>query len=192
MKTNIQTYIKNYLNCSDSDLKGIDDYFDKKTFPKKTILLREGEVCKLEGFILSGCVKSYLIDKNGFEVVLTFATENWWACDIVSFQEQKPSRMYIETIEDTEMLILTPKTKEEVLEKYPKLERMFRLIVQRHLQTYQERLFGNIALTAEERYDIFLKKYPGLSQRIPQHQIASYLGISAEFLSRIRGRKLKA
>ena len=64
MKTNIQTYINNYLNCSDSDLKGIDDYFDKKTFPKKTILLREGEVCKLEGFILSGCVKSYLIQKS--------------------------------------------------------------------------------------------------------------------------------
>ncbi len=99
--------------------------------------------------------------------------------------------MFIETIEDCEILVLTPTSKAILLEKYPVLEKMFRLLVQRHLSSYQERLFGNIALTAEQRYDEFLKKYPALPQRVPQHYIASYLGISPEFLSRLRKRKLK-
>lgn len=191
MTNGIKPYISNYLQLPEAVLDDIESFFEKKTFPKKTILLREGEICKFEAFILIGCIKTYFINKDGFEVILTFATENWWISDVASFQDQKPSNMFIETIEDTELLMLTPKTKEILLEKYPALEKMFRLMMQRHLHSYQERLFENIALSADERYANFLKKYPALPQRIPQHLIASYLGISAEFLSRLRSRKLK-
>ncbi|MEI6312778.1 MAG: Crp/Fnr family transcriptional regulator [Bacteroidota bacterium] len=187
----LEKYIRNCINISDTDLEKIDSLFEKKNYPKKTILLRDGEICKEESFIIKGCIKTYFIDKEGQEVILTFSTENWWVSDIYSFQEQTPSKMFIETIEDTELLLLTPSNKEKLLQTFPALEKMFRLMVQRHLHSYQERLFGNIALSAEERYEQFLQKYPALPQRISQHLIASYLGISAEFLSRLRTRKAK-
>lgn len=190
MPNEIQDYLKHCLTLSENEVGEVIDCFEKKVYPKKTILLRDGEICKFEAFILKGCIKTYFIDKDGFEIILTFATENWWVSDIASFQEQTPSKMFIETIEDCELLILTPASKQLLLEKKPSLEKMFRLMVQRHLSTYQERLFGNIALSAEDRYEIFLNKYPSLPQRIPQHLIASYLGISPEFLSRLRKRKL--
>lgn len=191
MLSEIEKYITQCVQLTDNELKNVEALFEHKTYPKRTILLQHGEICKFEAFIIKGCIKTYFIDANGFEVILTFATENWWVSDISSFQEQLPSKMFIETIEETEVLQLTPQSKEKLLNTYPALEKMFRLMVQRHLYAYQERLFGNIALTAEERYQIFLKKFPALPQRIPQHLIASYLGISPEFLSRLRKRKSK-
>ncbi len=187
----LRTYIKHCVSISEEELDAIESMFEKKVIPKKTVLLRNGEICKFEAFILKGCIKTYYINKEGVEVILTFSTEEWWISDVTSFQEQTPSKMFIETIEDSELLMLTPQSKAILLEKHPILEKMFRLLVQRHLSSYQERLFGNIALSAEERYDEFLKKYPALPQRIPQHYIASYLGISPKFLSRLRKRKLK-
>ena len=182
-------HIKKYFPDKEMINDDISAYFTFKKYPKKHMLLRAGEVCRFEAFILKGCIKSYFIDKEGQEIILTFATENWWVSDIASFQDQSPSRMWIETMEDCELLIIKPENKEALLQHFPFLERMFRLLVQRHLAAYQERLFGNIALTAEERYDEFLKKFPALPVRVPQHQIAAYLGISPESLSRLRNKK---
>ncbi|MBK8620869.1 MAG: Crp/Fnr family transcriptional regulator [Saprospiraceae bacterium] len=182
-------HITKFINISSEECENIISFFTLKKFAKKTILLHAGEVCRFEAFVIKGCLKTYFIDKNGFEVILTFATENWWVSDIASFQQEKPSQMWIETIEDCEMLMINQADKERLLSTYPVLEKMFRLLVQRHLVTYQERLFGNIALTAKERYEVFLHKYPALPQRIPQHLIASYLGVSPEFLSRLRNKK---
>ncbi|MFZ4544103.1 MAG: Crp/Fnr family transcriptional regulator [Saprospiraceae bacterium] len=186
------TLIKYFTSCitlNSIEIETLKQSFTLKKVPKKTFLLREGEVCQSEAFVVKGCLKSYFIDQNGFEVILTFAVENWWVSDIASFQDQKPSKMFIETLEDCELLLLTPSSKEELLNKLPKLERVFRIMVQRHLAGYQERLFSNIALSAPERYTIFLQKYPDISQRVPQHLIASYLGISPEFLSKIRSKR---
>ena len=191
MYTEINQYLNTCVPLNDEQLTFVNDHLQKKTFAKKTFILQQGEVCQFEAFIVKGLVKTYFIDQNGFEFILTFACENWWVSDIISFHEHTPSKMYIETIEDTELLILTPEAKETILNKIPSIERMFRLMVQRHLGSYQNRLFNNIALTAEERYHLFLEKYPSISQRISQYQIASYLGISPEFLSRIRTRKIK-
>lgn len=191
MYTAIHQYLATCVQLSAEQLAFFDQSLNFKSVPKKTLMLREGEICTFEAFILQGCVKTYFLDQHGSEVILTFATENWWISDLISFYEQKPSKMFIETLEDTQLLFFTPQTKARVLEHLPALERVFRLMVQRHLATYQERLFNNLALTAEERYLHFLEKYPELPNRIPQHLIATYLGITAEFLSRIRRRKLK-
>lgn len=191
MRTELKDYINRFITLSEQEFREVVGFFEKKVVPKKTILLKAGDICKLEAFVVKGCMKTYFLDKKDREVILTFAIENWWVSDVVSFQQQTRSKMYIETIEDTELLILDPDSKEKLLTKYPALEKLFRLILQRHLYSYQERLFGNIALTAEERYTNFLENYPSLPQRIPQQLIASYLGVSAEFLSRIRSNKLK-
>lgn len=188
--TSLIDYINQCVSLRAEDQESVLSYFQSVTHLKKKIILHAGDICRFEAFIIRGCIKTYFIDADGAEVILTFGTESWWVSDIASFHDQVPSTMFIETIEESELLVLSHKSKEDLLTAFPALEKMFRLMVQRHLSSYQERLFGTIALTAEERYDIFLDKYPDLPQRIPQHLIASYLGISPEFLSRLRRRKL--
>jgi CRP/FNR family cyclic AMP-dependent transcriptional regulator len=165
-------------------------YFNSILVPrqvqKKELLLSEGSVCNFEAYINKGCIRSYYIDENGVEVTLQFAIEDWWVSDIASFHERTPSKMFIEALEDCSLLLLSPATKEALLQKLPKFERVFRLMVQRNLASLQNRLFKTISNSAQERYLDFLKTYPTVPQRVAQHYIASYLGISPEFLSKVR------
>lgn len=190
MYEQINHNVSQCLAFSPEELEIFNALLKPKNAPKKTFLLKQGEICEFEAYIVKGCIKTYYIDSNGFEVILTFGIEDWWVSDITSFHEHKPSRMFIETLEDCQLLMLNPQSKEELLRKVPGFERVFRLMVQKHLNSYQERLFGSFAQSAQERYMAFLKKYPTLSQRISQHLIASYLGISPEFLSKIRSKML--
>lgn len=184
---------KNYLaQCNDFSSEELDLILSKmeyKRVPKKTSLLNIGEICDFEAFVLKGIGISYFIHENGSKVILSFASESWWLSDIESFHRLTPSKMCIETIEEIEILSLSLKDKEELLHSIPKLERMYRLILQNHLVNYQQRLLANIAQSGKERYQYFIEKYPEVIQRVPQHLIASYLGITAEFLSRIRAGK---
>lgn len=170
------------------ELAIFNQLLEYKSVPKKTVLLQEGEICKFEAFIIKGCIRTYYINENGFEVTLQFGIENWWVSDMASFHEQTPSKVCIETLEDSEILILQKATKEELLQKIPQFERVFRIMVQRNLCATQNRLIGSISKTAQEKYLEFLEKYPTISQRVAQHYIASYLGISAEFLSKVRAK----
>jgi CRP-like cAMP-binding protein len=180
------------LKCNDFSEQELDYIESKMSFSKKSkkaILLHEGEICSFEAFILKGLVISYFLNEDGNKVVLSFATENWWVADMDSLHNAKESKMFIEVLEDSEILVLEASDKTELLKKVPKLERMFRILVERHLINYQQRIFGNIALSGKDRYQSFQTKYPQLLQRVPQHLIASYLGITPEFLSRIRKDK---
>ncbi|REC46722.1 Crp/Fnr family transcriptional regulator [Chryseobacterium pennipullorum] len=154
----------------------------------KTILLQKGEVCQFEGYVQKGCIRTYYIDEKGFEVTLYFAIEDWWVSDIASFHDQKPSRLYIEALEDSEIYLLTPQTKEILLKTIPKFEKVLRILVQRNLITLQDRLVNTISKPATERYLDFIKAYPSVPLRVPQYYIASYLGVSKEFVSTIRKR----
>ncbi|HLP64682.1 Crp/Fnr family transcriptional regulator [Flavobacterium sp.] len=176
---------------TEKEMEFFNEILQHKKVPKKTFLLQEGEICHFEAYILKGCIRKYYINEHGLEVVLAFATEDWWVSDIASFHENKPSQLYIETLEDCELLVLTTETKEQLLREVPKFERIFRLLVQRNLSAMQNRLIDTIAKTAQEKYLEFLKLYPTLSQRVAQHHIASYLGITAEFLSKVRTKLAK-
>ncbi|WP_295121387.1 Crp/Fnr family transcriptional regulator [uncultured Chitinophaga sp.] len=191
MFTAINEYIHRFASFSPQEVALFNSLLEHRTVPKKTFLLQEGEVCRFEAFISKGCIRSYYVDEHGAEITLQFAIENWWVSDIASFHENKPSRMFIETLEDCELLILHPDTKESLLRQAPCFERMFRLMVQRNLSRLQERLFQTIATSAEEKYLDFLQRYPTIPQRAPQHQIASFLGFSPEFLSKVRTRLSK-
>lgn len=169
-----------------SELDLVHQLFQHKTCKKKTLLLNKGQVCNFEAYIIKGCVKKYYLDQNGDEVVLQFAVEDWWISDMVSFTEQIPSLLYIETMEETELLQINFQNKEQLFKQVPQLERVFRLLVQRAYSVLENRFLTGIAASAEERYLNFIKKYPMLSQRVPQYQIASYLGITPEALSRIK------
>ncbi|CAM4023788.1 Crp/Fnr family transcriptional regulator [Flavobacterium weaverense] len=192
MYSQINKNIERYVSFNADELKIFNSLLEYKAIPKKTILLHEGERCNFEAFVIKGCVRKYYIDANGFEVILQFAIENAWISDIsFSIYEENPSRVYIETLEDCEFFLFNPATKEELFSRAPKFERAFRILMQRSLAVTQDRLFNTISKTATEKYAEFLEQYPALPQRVAQHYIASYLGISAEFLSKIRKKMTK-
>lgn len=187
----IDQHVQKYTSTSQHDLEVLHTLVVYKTFSKKTLLLSEGEICRFELFINRGCIRNYYLDDKGEEVTLQFATEGWWVSDIASFNERTHSRMFIETLEDCEVLWLTAETKESLLQRAPCFERMFRILVQRNLSRIQERLFRTIATTATEKYLDFIERYPEIPKRVAQHYIASYLGFSPEFLSKVRTRLSK-
>lgn len=187
----IHEYLSRSIRLSEQELKIFENSLELRMVPKKTILLSAGEICNFEAYINKGCIREYFIDDNGMELTLQFATEDWWVSDITSFEDQIPSDMYIEALEDCELLVLTRQSKENLINQVPQLERMFRLMIQRHLSKLQKRLFKTVSSSAMDQYVEFVNRYPSTSQRVAQQYIASYLGITPEFLSRLRAKHIK-
>jgi CRP-like cAMP-binding protein len=160
--------------------------FLPKKLRKRQYLLQEGDVCKYQAFVEKGILRSYTIDEKGNEHILQFASEGWWMADLSSFLTGEPSVFNMDALEDAELLLITKASWELLLQKIPKLEHYFRILIQNHLISTQKRLMQSLSEQAEERYIRFTKTYPDCMQRVPQHMIASYLGISRETLSRIR------
>lgn len=155
---------------------------------KKEFLLRAGEVCRHEGFVLEGCLRNYYLDDKGAEHILQFSVEDWWTSDLYSLLTQSPATQYIDALEDSVVALLEKDDLERLYREVPAFERFFRIMLQNAFVAQQQRILQNIGSTGEERYLAFRKKYPALEQRLPQHQIAAYLGITPEFLSKIRGK----
>ena len=178
--------ITKHTSLSDKELTDFCSLFQSKTIKKKSFLLREGEICKFEGIVKKGLFRVYHIDNNGFEQVLYFAMENWWITDIDSFTNEKPSHLYIEALEDCEVLLISKQDKEFAYTNISKIEKLFRIMTQKTHIALQRRMIDNLSKTADQRYADFIEKYPQLYQRLTNLQIAAYLGISHEFLSKIR------
>lgn len=153
---------------------------------KRQYLLQAGDICRHETFILNGCLRAYYVDNNGFEHVTMFGIEDWWISDLHSLLSQSPANQNIDALEDSEVLQIQKQNLEELYHQVPKFERYFRIILQNAFIAHQQRILQNISLSGEERYRLFLEKYPQFAQRLPQKQIALYLGITPEFLSKIR------
>jgi CRP-like cAMP-binding protein len=183
----INTNISRYVAFDELELSIFNSLLVYREVPKKRILLHAGEQCGFEIFLIKGSARKYYIDSNGVEVVLQLAIEDAWLSDIsFSIYENNPSNVFIETLEDCEFFMFTPESKEILFEKAPRFERAYRILMERHLAVTQNRLFGTISKTATDKYVDFLEQYPTLPNRFAQHYIASYLGITPEFLSKIR------
>jgi CRP-like cAMP-binding protein len=186
----ILSSISKHITLSASEQEYFVSLLEPKTLRAKKLLLREGDVCKHSSFVTSGCLRGYTIDKNGFEHVLTFAPKGWWIADMYSLLSQKPGTLTIEAMQDSELLLLSRKNQELLYDKIPKFERFFRIISENSLVAYQQRLMDNLSLTAQERYLKFCTTYPGLINELPQKQVAAYIGVTPEFLSKMI-RKIK-
>lgn len=160
-----------------------------RTLGRKEFLLKAGEISRHENFVNKGCLRVYSIDARGTEHIIMFAPEDWWTGDMYSFLTQTPATYYIDALEDTEIWQIEKQDLEKLYERVPQFNRLFRVLLQNAFIAQQQRISQNLAESAEKRYELFLKKYKGLDQRIPQKQIAAYLGITPEFLSALR-RKL--
>ncbi|CAM3827344.1 MULTISPECIES: Crp/Fnr family transcriptional regulator [Flavobacterium] len=157
----------------------------------KTLLHNAGAICEFSYFVNSGIVRSFNINDNIVEHVLHFACEGWWIGDLYSLLSQKPGNLFIEVLEDAEIVLLSKENQDELYSEIPKLERFFRILTENSLVAHQERLMDNLSLSAEERFEKFCSKYPTLIQKVPQKQIASYIGVTPEFFSKMKARLLK-
>jgi CRP-like cAMP-binding protein len=182
----LQKNIAAHISLSDTETESFCNLFQHRTIKKKSFLLREGEVCKFEGFVTKGLFRVYHIDQKGFEQILYFAIENWWITDIDSFTNETPSQLFIEALEDSEVLVISKKDKEFAYSNLPKIEKLFRVMTQKTHVALQRRMIDNLSKTAESRYIEFADKNPQLMQRLSNIQVAAYLGITNVFLSNIR------
>ena len=162
-----------------------------ETFKAKTILLNAGDISKQTYFVNTGILRSFNINDNIIEHVLHFACEGWWIGDMYSYIAEKPGNLFIEVLEDAEVIIITKENHQKLYQEIPKLERFFRILAENSLVSHQERLMDNLSLTAEERFEKFCSKYPTLIQKVPQKHIASYIGVTPEFFSKMKARLLK-
>lgn len=158
---------------------------------KRQVLLPEGQVAKAITYVHSGALRAYYIDRDGNENIIMFAINDWWVTDIYSFTTGNPGLLTIDAMEDSELLHLPKTALEGLFIQVPKFERFFRIIMQNSYVREQLRTIQNLSITAEERYINFVNKYPQFVQRVPLKQIASYLGITPEFLSVIRKKLSK-
>jgi CRP-like cAMP-binding protein len=164
---------------------------EPKSLKRKELLQEEGVVCKYSAFVVDGALKSFTVDEEGKEHILSFAIPDWWISDMYSLLSQKPGILNIEAIADAEVMVLSRENQQKLYREVPKFERFFRILVENSLVANQQRVIDNLSASAEDRYLRFIKKYPSIPSCVPQHNIASYLGITPEFLSKIRARLAK-
>jgi CRP-like cAMP-binding protein len=177
------------LNKEEKEL--VNEMFFPRLFRKRQYVLQEGDVCTQFNFVVRGCLRSYKIDEKGNIHILQFASENNWINDLGSFHSIKPSALNIDALEDTVVFQISHDNLISLYNQAPKFDRIFRVLIENGFISLQERLLQNISSTAEERYQSFSELYPHLTNRLSQVQIASYLGITPEFLSRLRNVRSK-
>lgn len=183
-------FLKKHINrrvpLTDEEFNICTKFFISKKLKKHQFLLNEGDVCRYLGFVNSGCLREYSIDSKGIEHIIQFAIEDWWISDLHSFLSGMPATYNIDALQDSEILLLNKSAREELLNGCPKMERFFRLLIEANSVASQQRISDSLSASAEERYLKFIKTYPKLFEQVPQSQIASYLGITPQSLSRIR------
>jgi len=181
--------VAKHISLDEKEVASFTTLLQKVTVSKKDILLRQGDVCKYIYFVNSGALRAYYVDKHDKETTIMFGVADWWITDMYSFLNQQSALMNLEALESSEVLELSKVDLDKLYVEVPKFERFFRMIIQNAYVREQVRVIQSLSMTAEERYTIFIQKYPQIVQRVTQKQIASYLGITPEFLSTIRARK---
>lgn len=185
-------YFENILPLSEEERSIVKEAFKERRVKRRQFILQEGDICKHHTFVVEGCFRMYMVDEKGKEHNLQFAIENWWIADIGSFYSEEPSRLYIEALENSIILQLKKEDQIKLFDDNPTFNRIFRVLTEKALVSAQRRILQNISSTAEERYLDFLKRCPHFFNRISNVQIASYLGVTPEFLSTIRNKIAKS
>ena len=186
MYQNLICHIRKYVELNESEIPILYKHIKQIHVEKKDFLLEEGQICKSNYFVEKGCLRMFYINNKAEEQTFQFALENWWMTDFFSFIDQTPSEYYIQAIEKSEILFIDKHTQDELLCELPQLERYFRNVSQRVSAANQLRLKNIYELSKEEMFHNFNSSFPEFVQRVPQYMLASYLGISAEYVSRLR------
>lgn len=186
---NLIEHLKKYISLSAEEVRLLSTFGKSKMIRKKEFLLREGQICNANYFVEKGLLRMFFINKKGIEQVTHFALENWWLADYMSFIMQSPSQFYIQAVEDSEIVCLANHNQEQLFKEIPQLEKYFRILMLRANAASQVRIKYFHDYSKEDNYRSFANQFPSFIQRIPQYMLASYLGITPEYLSELRKRK---
>tara|TARA_R110001592_G_scaffold48164_6_gene151911 strand:+ start:2496 stop:3080 length:585 start_codon:yes stop_codon:yes gene_type:complete len=181
-------YMSNFITLSKEEEDILSSKLLYRKYLKGQYIVQHGDICKYTGFVVSGCTKTFFMDSDGQEHIVMFSIEDWWTSDIGSFITQTPADFNVQCLENTELIMFSQEIIEDLYIRIPKLERFFRQIVEKGLVASQKRIVRSFSLSAKEQYLYFRNEYPKIEQRIPQYMIASYLGITKEFLSKIKSQ----
>lgn len=183
-------YVLRYVALSEDEIAQFTSFLKIRRVKKRQFIVQPGFVCRHKSYVVKGAFRSYLVDNEGKEHTLAFAIEDWWISDYSSLIYQEPATLFVEALEDAVLIQIDYDDEQTFLKEIPKLEKFERIITQRSLAFHQKRLLSNFTKTAEERYDEFMDKYSAIAKRVPQYALASYLGFSTEYLSKIRNKKV--
>lgn len=183
------TYLQNKFTITNEEIAIIKGVCRLKKLRKRQYLLQEGDMWRYNAFVTSGLLRTFRVDDKGQEHIIQFSSENWWSGDRYSYVYDAPARSNIEALEDTEVVMILKGDFEMLYRAVPNFSDFMHVLVERSFIASQERIHAGISLTAEEKYLDFIKTYPSLVSRVPQHMIASFLGLTPETLSRIRAKK---
>lgn len=179
-------HISSYVNFSEEELSEITRFFDIRTYGKKEKLLHAENRCDTLFFVAKGCLQLYFIDDLGNLKATQFAMETWWLTDFLAFQNQRPSNFYVETLEKSTVLSISFSKYQELLEKFPKMEKYYRSIFETAYGAALMRIKYIHSLSKEEMFFSFRESFPEFVQRVPQYVLASFLGLTPEYLSEIK------
>jgi CRP-like cAMP-binding protein len=185
-KQQLLNYINERISLTDEEKNIVANAFHLRSFKKKEYFLEQGRPNRMEAFVVSGTFRVFHTDIKSTEHVLYFGFRDWWVGDSASFNTDIPSLLNVQALEESSLLFINWEDKERLYDSVPKLERLFRIITMRTLTVLQKRFFLTVGASAEDRYLELLERHPGIEQLVPQHQIASYLGILPESLSRMK------
>lgn len=181
-------HLKQYINLTESEKSHLISKLKQRNYLKGQYIVQSGDICRHHTYIVLGKVRTFYLDKNGNEHIITFGIEDWWVGDMGSLITQTPADFNVQCLENTAVIQISFDDMQELYKDIPKIERFFRLILQKAYVNTQKRIVRNYSLSARERYLLFCEEYPEIVQRVPQYMIASYLGITKEFLSSIRNQ----
>lgn len=185
----LSTYIKRHIDITDYELELFHSYLTPKSIKKKDFLLQEGKTCKARYFITKGYFRHFYLDQKANEQTIHFGIENWWITDYASLVNKIPSKMYIQAMENAEYLELSEEALERLYVELPKMERFFRIIMEKTYIASQQRIEFMFSLTGKQLYEKFVSSNPDFTKRVPQYMLASYLGLTPEFISKIKNKK---
>lgn len=189
MYPELLAHINKFVKLTADEEHFLCDKIEPKKLKKKEFLLEAGKHCHGNYFVVKGCMRLYFINQKLNEQILQFGIENWWITDQDSLMTGRPANCYIQAIEPSELLLIPEKSRAELCEQIPRLESYFRIMMQKAYVAAQRRIGFIFNQTEEERYRSFISQFPGFVQRIPQYMLASYLGFTPQFLSRMRAKK---
>ncbi|WP_350287294.1 Crp/Fnr family transcriptional regulator [uncultured Croceitalea sp.] len=189
MSKELFQHINRFIEVDEVDFQKIASFFSPRSLKKKEVLVKASSQCNSNHFVLKGCLHMFFISNNGTERTVQFAIENWWLTDFLAYHNQTTTDFYIQAVEDTQIISITYNKQEQLLKQFPQLEKYFRCIFQISYGASLVKMKYQFDLSKEEIYFHFTTQFPEFAQRVPQYLIASFLGLTPEYVSEIRGKK---
>lgn len=189
-KKRIIDFLQQRVSVTESEALEFAGMFQEKKFRKKQFVVQPDFVARHRYYILDGALRSFIVDDNGQETTIALAIDDWWITDYNSYIYQQPATLFVEAVSNATVLQLSHENEQKLKASNPKFQAFFCIIAERGLAAQQRRIITNLTQNAEQRYESFVQRYPKFVNSVPQYIVASFLGMSTEFLSKIRNKKL--